>query len=161
MRIDTKERTNVVNELTGELISSTSEVSSITTKCKNVDEFIQVYLEDISGLLGITTKGEYHVLVYAWKYAPYSDEANGNIVHFNKMLKDKIIDGTGLTDGSIKNILTKLVKKDLLIKTNYKSMYYLNPKYFFKGKLSDRTKAFNLQLNLNYRIEPNKNFDNE
>lgn len=30
----------------------------------------------------------------------------------------------------------------MLIKDNkYKGIYYLNPKYFFKGKLNDRTKV--------------------
>lgn len=42
--------------------------------------------------------------------------------------------------GTIRNTITSLVKKKMLLKdSRYKAVYYLNPEYFFKGKISDRT----------------------
>lgn len=42
-----------------------------------------------------------------------------------------------LAAGTIHNTITSLVK--LLKDSKYKAVYYLNPEYFFKGKISDRT----------------------
>lgn len=40
----------------------------------------------------------------------------------------------------LRNTITSLVKKKMLLKdSRYKAVYYLNPEYFFKGKISDRT----------------------
>ena len=47
---------------------------------------------------------------------------------------------TNLAAGTIRNTITSLVKKKMLLKdSRYKAVYYLNPEYFFKGKISDRT----------------------
>lgn len=48
---------------------------------------------------------------------------------------------TGLAEGTLKNSMSGLVKKQMLLKdSRYKDVYYLNPEYFFKGRITDRTK---------------------
>lgn len=55
-------------------------------------------------------------------------------------LRDTIKIKTNLAAGTIRNTITSLVKKKMLFKdSKYKAVYYLNPEYFFKGKISDRT----------------------
>ena len=57
----------------------------------------------------------------------------------------------GITTRSVDAALGSLSKKNLLIKDkDYKGIYYLNPKLFFKGKLSDRTKI--IKHSIEYQI---------
>ena len=60
----------------------------------------------------------------------------GNKISLDETIKIK----TNLAAGTIRNTITSLVKKKMLLKdSRYKAVYYLNPEYFFKGKISDRT----------------------
>ena len=59
----------------------------------------------------------------------------GNKISLDEELRDTIKIKTNLAAGTIRNTITSLVKKD----SRYKAVYYLNPEYFFKGKISDRT----------------------
>lgn len=62
----------------------------------------------------------------------------GNKISLDEELRDTI--KTNLAAGTIRNTITSLVKKKMLLKdSRYKAVYYLNPEYFFKGKISDRT----------------------
>ena len=139
----------VIDKETGELLSI-----KLTTRRKvSADEFIQIYLEDMAGLLQITSRSEMNVLIYLWKYSLYADETQiGNMVKIDKLIKDKIMEGTGLTDGTIRNTITSLKKKGLIIADDiYSGVYYLNPTHFFKGGLDVRAKCY--QRVLEYNIE--------
>lgn len=59
----------------------------------------------------------------------------GNKISLDEELRDTIKIKTNLAAGTIRNTITSLVKK----KMQNKAVYYLNPEYFFKGKISDRT----------------------
>lgn len=59
----------------------------------------------------------------------------GNKISLDEELRDTIKIKTNLAAGTIRNTITSLVKKKMLLK----AVYYLNPEYFFKGKISDRT----------------------
>lgn len=135
----TKEK-EFVDVSTGEILSRESTV----IKKVRADEFIQVYLEDFASLLQITSKAEMNILVYFWKYSVYVDDSQvGNMVKVDRQLKDKIINQTGLTDGTIRNTVSSLKKKNLIISdSDYAGIYYLNPTYFFKGSLADRAKCY-------------------
>ena len=64
----------------------------------------------------------------------------GNKISLDEELRDTIKIKTNLAAGTIRNTITSLVKKKMLLKdSRYKAVYYLNPEYFFKGKISDRT----------------------
>lgn len=139
-----------VNEF-GELISAEQTI----IKKVNVEEFCQVYLqdsEDFSNLSG----SEYKILIQCWLHSVYYKESNldipGNVVTFNSLLKESIQKVTGLKDGTIRNTFSSLVKKGMLLKPEgIKGVYYLNPKYFFKGKLTERTKL--IKKSIEYQLE--------
>lgn len=75
----------------------------------------------------------------------------GNMITYNGVFKDQVMKRTGLKEGTIKNSLSNLVKKEMLLKDKNKGVYYLNPKYFFKGKLGDRTKL--IKRTIEYQLE--------
>lgn len=126
---------------TGEMLSRESKI----IKKIKPREFIQVYLEDLAGILSLYSKGEITVMTYIWKYSTYLDEENqpGNLIKIDKLLKDKIKDSIKITDGSIRNIVASFKKKGLLLPHETTSgYYYLNPIYFFKGSLADNVKLY-------------------
>lgn len=110
------------------------------TKVVSVDEFIMFFfasMPDLFKLKGLQLK----VLMCCWKHSTYSDvEKEGNIVYNNRMLKDYIRQcGLDITDGAVDVIIHNLAKDNILIK-KCKGAYLLNPQYFFKGKLAERSK---------------------
>lgn len=140
-----------VNEF-GEILSAEK---TIIKSCK-ADEFIQVYLEDMQGIFGLTTVSEHKVLISLWSksiYYPEGGETFGNQIFLNEKILDGICEDTSLAKNSVRNAIYSLVKKGLLIKDpKYKrSVYYLNPVYFFKGKITDRIKSINFNIKYNIR----------
>ncbi len=133
----TKENVKV-NEF-GEIITAEQTI----VKKVNAEEFCQVYLKDSEDFSNLTGS-EYRVLIQCWLFSNYyKDEKTdmiGNMITYNGFFKEQVIQRTGLKEGTIKNAISSLVKKGMLIKDKSKGVYYLNPKYFFKGKLGDRTK---------------------
>ena len=146
-----KKEVNNVDFTTGEIL--TTETTII--KKVNADEFIQVYLDDISGLLRISSKTEMAVLTWLWKYSVYAEEGQpGNMVSLSPVLFESIKNSSDLSDGTIRNAMSDLKKKNLIISHDkFRGTYYLNPKYFFKGKLSDRTESY--KLSLEYQLNNN------
>ena len=144
-----QETTRTVDFSTGELI--TEEVKNFKTV--KADAFMQVYLNDLSGLLEITSKKELILLAILWKHSTYTNpESLGNIVCVHAEVKLEVKNLTGMSEGAIRNSISKFVKKGLLIKyTNGRGLYYLNPVYFFKGSLNLRNRT--IKYVLEYKIE--------
>lgn len=134
-----------VDPETGEIYPVLDSSEIITNRFyKSSDEFIQIYLEDMSGILNITSKSELQVLACIWKYSTYAENDEGNCIIINPKILNIIQNETKLNIQSIRNIICNLSKspKQLLIKDqNFRSTYYLNPLYFFKGSLKDRPKV--------------------
>ena len=110
------------------------------TRVVSVDEFIMFFfasMPDLFKLKGLQLK----VLMCCWKHSTYNDvETEGNILYNNKLLKDYIRScGLVITDGAIDVIIHNLCKQNIIIK-KCKGAYMLNPQYFFKGKLADKSK---------------------
>lgn len=145
---------------TGEVHSHSIEHTII--KKVSQDNFIQVYLEDLSGLLGIENLVEFKVLLSLWKKANFNDEnsENGNVVYLVKSVKEGIANDTGYSLSRINSTISTLTKKKLLVKKD-RSVYWLNPKYFFKGYSKDRIKA--VKTVIEYEIVDDKEIysDNE
>ena len=123
-----------------------------TTK-KTTNDFVQVYLEDMIGLMKITSRNELRVLVWLWKCSAYiTGNQIGNMIVANHILFKQITKSTGIRTQSIRNIISALKKKNLIIADkNGRGVYYLNPVYFFKGALSDRAKCYSKIIQ--YQIE--------
>jgi hypothetical protein len=107
----------------------------------SLDEFIMVFFSsypDLYKLNGVQLK----VLMQCWKCSTYNSVncTEGNIVHNNPKFKECCRqDGLETSDANIDNAISTLCKKGLLIK-RCKGKYLLDPRYFFKGKLSDRSR---------------------
>lgn len=149
----------ITDPASGEIISEKKKIFRKVTP----REFMQVYVDDLSGMMNITTGTESKVLTLFWKFSSYPDETSDkNYVRINSFLFENIERETGLKPSCARNVISRLTKKNLLIRDEKRrGIYYLNPKYFWKGKISDNTR--NLSLNINYDIIPEegKNFDNQ
>lgn len=119
----------------GEILSAIKTVSA--------EQFCQIYLRDNEEFYKLS-KAESNVLAVLWYTSNYYKDKDralpGNKISLDEELRDTIKIKTNLAAGTIRNTITSLVKKKMLLKdSRYKAVYYLNPEYFFKGKISDRT----------------------
>ena len=113
-------------------------------KC-NAEEFCQLYLKDNAEFYKLS-QAEHNVLAVCMYLSTYYDSDKsklvGNVVTCNSLFIDEAIKRTGLKESSIRNSLVSLVKKEMIIKDKqHRGIYYLNPKYFFKGAINERTKV--------------------
>lgn len=123
----------------GEILSA--EVKTIKTV--SAEQFCQIYLRNNEEFYKLS-KAESNVLAVLWYTSNYYEDKDralpGNKISLDEELRDTIKIKTNLAAGTIRNTITSLVKKKMLLKdSRYKAVYYLNPEYFFKGKISDRT----------------------
>lgn len=135
---------SVVDNHTGELLELRQ------TRKLSLEEFIMVFFSSYPELFKL--KGlQLKILMCCWKHSTYNKEndTTGNIVHNNASFKQHCKDeGLNLSDASIDNNISQLCKAGLLIK-KCRGEYVLNPNYFFKGSLSQRTKMM-----MNFMVEP-------
>lgn len=119
---------------TGEVIERTE------TKYKNVSQepnYVKVYVDAVIALLGKDkTSKESDVLLILAKNMTYVNEEMPNKVNIDKVLKDHIIHSLGMKPGTLKNMLTGFVKKDVIRRIG-KGVYQLNPFMFAKGNWSN------------------------
>jgi hypothetical protein len=137
MSIVFKER--VINEETGELVSS----RTITKQVKDTDSFIKTYIEDI-GLLARCSGAEQSVVLCCLKYLDY----NTNKLYIDSKTRLQLSECGGLKLNTVNTAISRLVKKNILIKES-SSGYILNPKLFFFGAEIDREKMFQLRIQYN------------
>lgn len=135
----------VVCTTTGEIVSGVSIV-----KCDSIDDFIMCFLSSIKEVASLDGNS-IRVLLFCWKFSSFNynmPEANVivNDVDFKERLR---LNGLNLSDASINNAINKLYKAGMLQK-KCRGKYTLNPKYFFKGTLANRSK---LQLNVIYETK--------
>lgn len=136
------------------IISEDGEQLSLTIKTRkkvHKDKFAMMYLEDLSGILDLNTKGEYKVLISLVQRAGY----NTNEVRIHKDVKTEISEEIGLKFSSVNRAVVSLTKKGLIIRKIFqgkaiRGIYILNPKYFFKGSDIERFNV--LQTVIEYQI---------
>lgn len=120
------------------------------TRKLSLEEFIMVFFSSYPELFKL--KGlQLKILMCCWKHSTYNKEndLSGNIVHNNASFKVNCRkEGLDISDASIDNNISALCKAGLLIK-KCRGEYLLNPDYFFKGSLSQRTKVL-----MNFIVEP-------
>lgn len=104
-----------------------------------VDEFIMLFFASFPELMKLEGQ-KLRVLMMCWKYSTFSKEAKTNVIVNDQDFKAKIHEyESTISDSNINNCFTDFVKRDILRRV-CKGKYELNPKYFFKGRLSDRTR---------------------
>lgn len=136
------------------VITEDGEVKSITIKTRKrvqKDKFVMMYLEDLSGVLDLNTKGDYKVLLSLVSRAGY----NTNEVRIQKDVKTEIAEETGLAYSSVNKAVVSLTRKKLIIRKVFqgktiRGIYTLNPKYFFKGSDIERNNV--LQAVIEYEL---------
>lgn len=134
--------TTVESKLVSKVENATGEILEAEKKiiCKDIDEFGMLFLKtlDVSGGL---TGTDMNVLLCAWFYSSKTDVL-GNIFANTKDFKAYIrLRYRNISDSSVNNSISKLKKKGLLLKGEGKACYRINPEYFWKGSLRDRSKA--------------------
>jgi hypothetical protein len=133
---ETSKDYSVVDNHTGELLELKQ------TRKLSLEEFIMVFFSsypELFKLRGLQLK----ILMCCCKHSTYNKEndLSGNIVHNNTSFKEHCREeGLQLSDASIDNNISALCKAGLLRK-KCRGEYLLNPDYFFKGSLSQRTKV--------------------
>ena len=135
---------SVVNTSTGEIVSGVAEV-----KCSSIDEFIMCFMSSIPQVVKLDGN-TIRVLMWCWKFSSFNPSIpEANVINNDKAFKDSIRrEGGDLTDGVIDGAIHKLYTEGMLIR-RCKGSYFLNPSYFFRGTLSNRSK-------LQYQILFNK-----
>lgn len=159
-KINTSQVTTVDVE-TGEVISHTvqEEKQIISTrKVKNQEEFIMVYLQDLSSFLRIDNATQIKLLALIWRDIAYTNpQSNGNVMAILKDDKERWSKEINCSVRTIDNCLATLVKKKLLLSES-RGKYKLNPLYYFKGSNTDRRRILNLTVEYNFG---DNDFENE
>lgn len=130
---ETSEDYKLLDKNTGELLDYKQ------TKKVTMDEFIMIFFASYPELLKM--KGQkLKVLMLCWKYSTYGNPDEGNVFINDKVFKDHVREyEPSMTDGAIDVAISELSKRGLLLK-QCRGRYILNKNYFFKGKLSDRSR---------------------
>lgn len=130
-----QEQKTYLDSETGEVVSLESRI----VRTIKPDDFMQIYLSDLSGLLSLESAAEYKILIAIWQKVNFNAEnsSSGNEIILIKSVKETIAKEAGISYSRLNNLLPLLVQKELLIKKD-RSIYILNPTYFFKGYVKDR-----------------------
>lgn len=124
---------------------------NFTKKVLRDDDFIKVYLKDISGIIKLNNSVDFRVLLALWEISEY----NTNEVILIKSKKAEIAKKLNVKLQTINDSLSRLKKKEIII-SKERSVYILNPLYFFKG---DEMQRDVIQLNINYVFEDDPSMD--
>ena len=120
----------------------TGELSELrTSTVLPLEEFIMVYLRNIPEMYSL--EGNHiKVLMHCWRYCmpdPYYPDYN-IIIPGRKAFKDTLRDSNlNLTDKSVSVYISQLADRGFLIRVD-RGIYALNPKFFYKGRTSARSK---------------------
>lgn len=130
----------------------TGEIKStkfITKTVKTKEEFVILYMKHIA----LIAKLPHFELQTLLCLAPNIEWETGEFTLDSKTMS-KITECSGLGEGSIRNAISKLKKKNIVQrkKTNW---YQLNPDLFWKGSEIEREKQFTLSYQWNIKEELN------
>jgi predicted transcriptional regulator len=130
---------------TGEVLSE----RTITRDIKSKPVFLRTYMNDIGALIKCSN-AEKNVVLQCFEYLLY----NSNEVVLNSERRKEIASKTNTKLSTVHIALSRLAKKNILIKKGTNT-YTLNPKLFFFGNDIERNKM------LEFKIVYNLNFDKE
>lgn len=131
--METSKDYSLVDNHTGEILKYNQ------TRKVTLDEFIMVFFASYPELMELGGQ-PLKVLMACWKYSTYGSAEEGNVIINDKVFKEHVREHEpGMSDSSIDVAISQLSKKGLLLR-QCRGRYVLNKEYFFKGKLSDRSK---------------------
>ena len=126
----------VLDPETGELIPT----KWIKKEVKNRDMFIRTYIQDL-GILGKCSGAEQSTILCSLKYLEY----NTNVLYINALRRKEICECSNITINTLNSSISRLVKKNILLKKS-SGTYLLNPQLFFFGTDLEREKIFSLSI---------------
>lgn len=140
----------ILNKDTGEINTDVIHTKTLY-KTVSTEEFMLVYINDLSGMFQLENKTEIKLMALIWKDCEFNDSNTnlGNIVYALKQNKEKWAEEINCSLSRINNTITSLSKKGLLIQES-RGVYIVNPKFFFKGFTKDRMKV--MQTIIEYKI---------
>lgn len=145
-RINQEILNNVIDHETGEIIN---ERHKVTYKLPSEPDFVKVYMKDLLYLFGLP-KYNMGVLLWMMQHVTYASDKYGMCTALNSTLKDDMKEALGIKhQGTIDNILSELVKKDVVQRVG-RGVYRLNPYLFGRGDWHDIT---NIRMVVEYTIE--------
>ena len=112
----------------------------IERTCDTQEEFLKIYLNSIEDLSKIDHQ-TFEVLLIVLRRARFVDKEDvmGNEFFNNDIFKHEVKMKLGLKDNAINKYVSNLTKAKILLRVN-KGSYILNPRYFLKGKMTDKTR---------------------
>lgn len=131
--------------------SETGEVISMLARkvCETQEEFVKIYMNNIDDLITLDNT-MLKVLMVCLKEAKFSneDDHEGNILYNSKQLKEKCkkMIKEDFSPGEVNVYIHRLASAGILLRKS-RGEYYLNPRYFVKGKLNPKTR---MQLVVEY-----------
>jgi hypothetical protein len=137
MAIHIEKIESTVNDLTGELLSSTTEITDISTAPAEPN-YLKLYIDDL-GLLNKLSGSEVIALIHIAALANYDGQ-----VCLPLLVKKEIAEKAGVKVQAVNNATVKLTSKGIL-KRMGTAVYMLNPDLFARGKwreIRERRKAF-------------------
>lgn len=131
-----------VDSFTGEIIATKIHK---TIAVNNLEDFVMMFAGSVAKTRELT-EASFKTLQYIVLNAGFAgDPPIGNIFNFNAVVAENMSNKMGITIYAIKKALKKLVELELLIKDKkVRGVYYVNPLYFWKGKLSDRINSIDV-----------------
>lgn len=117
---------NVITTSDGEVLEE-NRISNRTQVISTEPPYIKVYLKDIARLNELG-KHDNSILHEIFKLTQY----NTNLVTLNKYFREQICNALNTTDATVRNCISKLNKKGILIKKGT-GVYMLNPNLFGHG----------------------------
>lgn len=138
-----------IDHVTGQVLYEENENQKTIGRVVVKDQFMKIYSKQIATLAGLSSPLAYRVLFYLWSIAEYNTNKVVFLVRHREAMKEQF----NVTQQSVYNAMSALVKANLLIKGKYKQEYILNPEYFFYG--DDIEKSNVLKLVLEYHIVDN------
>lgn len=132
----TDENVSLVDNTTGEVLGFKHRKVCVTQ-----EEFIKIYLNQIDELTGCLEDGLYAVMFAVWKCSEFpQDDSEGNIFYNSPYFKKTCRKlGVTMSDNAINMSLTRLSKRGVLKRLS-RGVYMLNPKWFVKGNITERTR---------------------
>ena len=102
-------------------------------KVEQEPAYVKLYLRDLSRIQNLPGRPE-HIIFQLILAMDYDGE-----ITINKRLKKKIADNLGLSEGRVANVVSILLKKEIIKKID-RTTYMMNPDLFAKGSWRDITK---------------------
>jgi hypothetical protein len=126
---------NFIDPETAELIETSVEVKTHKIAVESKDQFAFIYASLIGALKGLNG-GDIKLLMYC----SMNCTLNSNMIPLNSHFLAEAAKQLDVSAGSLRNSIMSLTKKDILIKVG-SGTYRVNPRYFWRGDVSERLKT--------------------